>query len=138
MTPAFVLDCSVTLSWALKVEASAGSVAFLQSLDVGAAFVPALWIYEVVNVLAVSVRRQRLTAGEAEAFLAALAELKIIEDPDSAGMARTALMPLALQHGLTAYDAVYLELAIRLRLPLATHDAKLRNAAAAEGVALLP
>jgi predicted nucleic acid-binding protein len=45
------------------------------------------------------------------------------------------LVTLARDHRLSAYDAAYLELALRERLPIATTDRALREAATTAGVA---
>jgi predicted nucleic acid-binding protein len=98
--------------------------------------VPGLWVLEVTNALAVGERRGRLSAGEAAGALRLLARMPIQID-DRAGLPLAAdLLALARSHGLSAYDAAYLELALRLSCPLATLDRQLQAAAAAAGVAL--
>jgi predicted nucleic acid-binding protein len=95
-----------------------------------------LWAYEVGNGLVMAHRRRRITIQQVTDYLERLGELPITVDrlePEAV----LRLPTLALQYGLTAYDAAYLELAIRLRLPLATQDAALTRAMAESGVQLV-
>jgi predicted nucleic acid-binding protein len=101
------------------------------------AWVPGLWRLEVANILEMGVRRGRHDGVFRDATLADLALLPIHLDPETDRHAWGATMRLAARHKLTAYDAVYLELAQRRGLPLATLDTALRNAASSEGVILL-
>jgi predicted nucleic acid-binding protein len=94
-----------------------------------------LWHLELANTLVVGERRGRCTQAEATAFLARLAGLPIGVDPHTMAHAWADTIRLARTHTLSAYDAAYLELAIRQGLPLATLDARLATAAAAAGVA---
>ena len=98
---------------------------------------PALWLYEVVNATELAVRKGRITAEKADAFLESLADLPIeIENP---ALLRIFVSVRALvgQYKLTAYDTSYLELAIRHSLPIATSDKALAKAAQAAGVNLV-
>jgi predicted nucleic acid-binding protein len=106
----------------------------LERVGVEDAVVPAVWWFEVRNLLIANERRGRIDPAGTGMFLAHLARLPIAVDraPDS-GM----VMTLARQHGLTVYDAAYLEVALRLVLPLATLDRALAAAAPAAGVELL-
>ena len=99
--------------------------------------VPAHWLTEVANALQMGVRRGRFDAGRLEESLNALAELAISREP-SAFVSAVAAVLLASRHDLTVYDAAYLELALRQRLPLATLDRELAAAARREGVEVLP
>lgn len=135
---AFVLDCSIAIGWCFEDEASpAGDALLERTRDHGAA-VPALWHWEVANVLAMAVRKGRLAPGDAQARLSLLGALPITADPLGAARAFRETFLLAQMHALTSYDAAYLELAMRLGLPLATNDNALRAAAEAVGVPLLP
>lgn len=100
------------------------------------AVVPSLWRLEVANGLLAAVRRGRLTAARRDALLAALLDMDIAIDTETDLHAWSGTVRLAEAHGLTAYDAAYLELAQRRRLPLATLDAALAQAAREAGVAL--
>ncbi len=108
--------------------------AALERLTSVAAVVPALWWFEVRNLLVANERRGRIDPVGTANFLGDLAKLPITadRDPDSSN-----LLTLAREHGLTVYDAAYLELALRLALPLATLDRALAATATAAGVALL-
>ncbi len=105
--------------------------------NVEGAAVPALWLTEIGNVLLVNERRGRLTERQSAAFLPALSFLTITVDPARADAAFERTLPLARREKITTYDASYLELAIRLRLPMATRDVRLRDAASRNGVQFL-
>lgn len=131
---ALVLDCSVTLAWFLSESTSRDAAAVLDRVVEGGATVPLLWPLEVGNVLLVAERRNRIAPGARLHALRALSDLPITCDPEMPRYAWTEAMDLAVEHGLTLYDATYLELALRRNLPLATFDQALRAAAAAAGV----
>ncbi len=135
----FVLDNTVTMAWCFTGEATEFTETLLGRLAnlTDSAVVPALWLYEVVNVTEPAVRKGRITPEKADAFLESLADLPIeIEDPALARMF-VSVRALAGQYKLTAYDASYLELAIRHRLPIAASDNALTKAARAAGVDLV-
>jgi predicted nucleic acid-binding protein len=134
----FVLDSSVVLAWLLPDEASAAVDALADRLERESADVPAIWSLEVGNALLTAVRRTRITLVDVDASLAALAALPIHSDRTVGPAILNTIVALAARHGLTTYDASYIELAQRSRLPLATLDRKLREACAAAGVAVLP
>ena len=136
--PAFVLDGSVALAWYFADEQDAYADAVGLALPGTAAVVPALWHWEIANTLVVGERRGRSTEAQATAFLARLAGQPVVTDPDAAGHAWAETIRLARAHNLSAYDAAYLELAVRLSLPLATLDARLKAAAKAAGVSVYP
>jgi len=99
--------------------------------------VPILWRYEVSAVLALAQKNGIVQAAVTQAFLAALDALPITVDPASGGRVLSDVHQLAVAHGLTSYDAAYLELARRLGLPIATLDTDLAKACQTAGVALL-
>jgi predicted nucleic acid-binding protein len=131
---AFVLDCSVTMAWYFKDEADPYADAARTALGGVGAAVPALWPLEVANILALGERRKRSTEAEAAVWLGLLRRLPIRVDEETPARAWTDVLHVARRHGLSAYDAAYLELALRLGLPLATLDDRLKAAAAAAGV----
>lgn len=98
---------------------------------------PTLWRLEVANSLQMAVKRKRIDAAFRDASLADLALLNIHADPDTDRFAWGDTLRIAQGQGLTLYDAAYLELALRLSLPLATLDRDLQQAAKASGVAVL-
>jgi predicted nucleic acid-binding protein len=130
----FVVDASIALSWYLPGETSAVSEAAFARLRDADAIAPILWWFEIRNTLVISERRKRITPAQAIQILARLDELPLRLDaaPDS-----ETVLALARAHGLTVYDAAYLELALRLMVPLATLDRALIAAAPAAGVELL-
>ena len=91
----------------------------------------------MANVLLVNERRKKLSKAESERFLTLLQALPITVDEQTAQRAWSGTLGLARERDLSAYDGAYLELAVRLRLPLATIDDQLRKAAARAGVALV-
>lgn len=99
------------------------------------AVAPALWPLEVANAVLMGERRQRSTEAQAAKWLGNLSSLPITVDDETAARAWSDVLRLARAHRLSAYDAAYLELALRRGLPLATLDDQLKAAAAAVGVA---
>ncbi len=132
-----VLDSSAALAWVYSGETTDAIRQVFSGLMERGAWVPAIWRFEVANVLEMGVRRGRHDAAFRDATLADMAFLPITVDPETDRHAWSATLRLAERHALTVYDAAYLELAQRRGLPLATLDAELRRAAKAEGVILL-
>jgi len=132
-----VLDSSTALAWVLPSESSSESDALLDRVADAGAAVPGLWALETANTLLMAERRGRITVAERQEALSTLADLPIQVDPHTAGQAWTQTLTLAATHTLTVYDASYLELAIRLNLPLASLDQALRRAAGSCGVGLI-
>ena len=128
-----VIDASILAAWFLdeksdpRVEAAFDTAARVETRA------PSLFYYEIRNALLVSERRNRITEAMSAAFLRNLALLPIRLEPAGSD---ASLLALARNRKLTVYDAAYLELARRERLPLATVDRALEKAALAEGVAL--
>ena len=137
--PRLVLDCSVAAAWCFQDEATPALDALLDLLLVEGATVPPLWTLEVGNVLLGAVRRGRIARDMLHARLALLDMLPIETDSHGAGkMWRSNVLALADGEGLTFYDAIYLELAIRNGLGLASNDKALRQAAERRGVPVSP
>ncbi len=133
----FVLDTSVTMAWCFEDETTEATERLLDRLMTEGGMVPAIWSLEVANALLSAERRRRLTQEHARRFAHRLQELPITVDPGSMAWAFGAVLLLGREHGLTSYDAAYLELALRHGLPLATQDERLRVAAGRVGVPLL-
>jgi predicted nucleic acid-binding protein len=132
-----VLDASLALQWFLEDEADRKySLGILASLSGKRAVVPLLWFYEVGNGLLMAYRRKRIAMDQIEGFLTRLKNLPIEAAPQTSSELLE-LPALAHTHSLTNYDAAYLSLAIRFKLPLATTDSTLRRAAATAGVQIL-
>lgn len=131
----FVLDGSVTMAWFFRDETDAYAEAVEDSLAHAEAVVPTLWSLEVANTLVVGERRKRSTESQAATWLSYLRALPIVIDDETALRAWDDTLSLARAHQLSAYDAAYLELALRRSLPLASLDGRLKDAAATVGVA---
>ena len=135
----FVLDCSIAVSWCFEDEATPALDALLDRVQTEGALVPPLWTLELGNVLLGAARRHRLPREAMHERISLLDMLPI--ETDAAGVGpvwRGNVLALADIEGMTFYDAVYLELAIRRGLPLASADQALRQAGARRGVALAP
>ena len=131
-----VLDCSVAIAWLFEDEATRETEALAEQVAAAGAIVPSLWRLEIANVLLQAEKRVRLPAGGAGVRLEVLSDLPIVVDPQTDVRAWRETLTLARAHGLTVYDAAYLELALRKGLPLATRDAALIAAARVASVAL--
>jgi predicted nucleic acid-binding protein len=134
---AFVVDASIALAWCFADEATPAADALLDRLVDEEAAAPALWRLEVANALALAERRGRLTVAGVTRSVALLQRPAITIDAEGSERAFRELLDLARSERLTVYDATYLELALRLGVPLASKDLKLRKAAARLGLALL-
>ena len=130
---ALVVDASVTVAWLFDDEIEPRADRVLERLEQDGALVPHLWHLEVRNALLIAERRSRLPVGAVNDRLDSLWRLPIRtdEEPDL-----ESAFDLARAHGLSFYDALYLELAKRQNAELATLDRALDRAASAEGVAL--
>ncbi len=124
-----VLDASAALSWLFEDELD--DIAHAMAIDVAkkGAIVPALFRWEMQNILLASVRRSRITQEVMDARLDDLGALNLVTDVHILNTSFDVGISLARRFGLSAYDAAYLELAVRLGRPLMTRDAKLAKAA---------
>jgi predicted nucleic acid-binding protein len=134
---AFVLDASVALTWCFEDETTPATDAVLERLTDEEAAAPAIWRLEVANGLAMAERRGRLSVAALARSVALLQRLAVTIDGEGADRAFRDLLDLARSERLTVYDAAYLELALRLGVPLASKDTGLRTAGAKLGVSLL-
>lgn len=130
--PSFVLDNSVTMRWCFK-DGSPDDLAYangvLEILPNYLIVVPNLWHLEVANVLVRAELKNWITAEQRTKFISLLDEVNLKVDDKTAIYAMSRILDIARQNGLSTYDAAYLELALRLHIPLATLDKKLRSAA---------
>jgi predicted nucleic acid-binding protein len=133
----FVLDASVALAWHFEDEASEYADRVLDRLRQDDALVPALWALELANGLLVAERRGRLSAADVARIQGLTPDLPISVNDLSVEDALGPVLNLARAQGLSAYDATYLELAMREGLALATQDDDLRAAAGRVGVELV-
>ena len=130
MSEGFIADSSVGVAWAVPSQAGSATDDLLDAVAAGTPLVvPALWLLEVANALLVLLRRKKIRAPERDRALAALARLPLLVDEEGARLAFGPISALAAEHGLSVYDAAYLELAVRRKLPLASRDQALCQAA---------
>lgn len=129
-----VPDNSIILSWCLADENDPRAERAMQLVIDHGAVVPGIWWYELRNALVVNERRGRLGAADSRSTLADLREMRITIDHEHD---EALLLDLSRQHELSVYDAAYLEVALRLGLPLASLDRRLCGAASACDIALL-
>ena len=134
----FVLDASIVLTWCLPDEESQKAEKISERIALGdKPMVPAFWRHEVLNALLVGEKRKRLTGELVQAFIQDLERVPTEVDTPAAGTVFHLTQELCRKHGLTAYDAAYLELAMRHRIALATADDALERAARAAGVEIV-
>jgi len=128
----FVVDNSVVSGWYLAKQATPYTDAVLDKLRHDTAIVPPLWELELANVARTAVKRSTVTDDEARLAVSFVLSLPI--SVDRAVVPPERVLSLALTYDLTAYDAAYLELALRLKLPIAAKDGALKEAAEKAGV----
>ncbi len=133
----FVLDASVALAWCFEDEATPFVDRLLARLETEEATAPAIWPLEVANGIRSAERRGRIDERELPALAQLLLALPIRIEEIPLDAALKDVLPLARALGLSAYDAAYVELAIRRAAPLATIDDALARAATAAGAELL-
>ena len=132
----FVLDTSVTMAWCFDDESDPYADAVLESLAENTALAPGIWLLEVSNVLVVAERRKRMTKANSVRFQELLGELSIQVEHATKQRIFGENLDLAREQNLSAYDAAYLDLAMRAGCPIATLDNALREAATRCGIAL--
>jgi predicted nucleic acid-binding protein len=130
----FVLDCSVTMAWCFDDEATPYTDGVRDCLADHQAVVPSIWPLEAANAAIMGERRKRLDEARSSRFFVLLQALPIVVDDETSSRAYSDVVHLARNYRLSAYDAAYLELAIRRGLPLACLDGKLKTAATSAGV----
>jgi predicted nucleic acid-binding protein len=133
----WVLDASVTMTWCFESERTAYTEGLLDRAGSSPSVVPQVWAWEVANVLVLALRRKRIDRTQRNRFLSMLETLLIHADDLKGLKVFAPVLAVAEEYGLTAYDASYLELSLRMGLPLATMDTQLQAAARKAGVVLL-
>ena len=133
-----VVDASVALAWGLPDEQSEYSDAVFDQVQDSTIWVTAIWSLEIANSVLMGERKRRFGEAETLRFFEMIESLNVAVDPLNLTETLERIVPLAREHQLTAYDASYLELALRKRLPLATLDQRLAKAATRAGVATCP
>jgi predicted nucleic acid-binding protein len=130
-----VLDASVVLAWSFKDEVSPYATFIVRSIKNARAVAPIIWPLEINNALTSAVRRDRIDELVANRIRNTLDRLPVDIDSEIAvASLGQSILRLGIEHGLSAYDASYLELAMRRGLPLATQDERLMRAAAMAGI----
>lgn len=137
MTASFIIDCSITMAWLFADERTAETESIQERLILESVLVPSHWYLEVANVLVMAEKRKRISAADSTQFVQLLETLDIVSDSELGAETFDILIPLCRSHGLTSYDAAYLDLAMRRQLPLATLDDELRRAAVSVGIPVL-
>lgn len=133
-----VIDASLTIAaFAEERDTVAAQVVMAEAMRRGA-WVPSLWKLEVANVLRIMVIRKRAEASFPDQVLAALSDMPIMIDLETADRAWSETLALSREQDLTPYDAAYLELAVRRGAALATLDMRLAAAARRRGIEVLP
>jgi predicted nucleic acid-binding protein len=132
----FVLDCSVAMAWCFPDEAGPYSESVLEALAGSGAVVPSIWPLEVANVLLSAERRGRITLAQTRRFVELLQALPITVDEIRPSIAWDGVLSLGREQRLSAYDAAYLELAMREGVPIATLDESMINAARHCGISI--
>ena len=133
----FVVDASVTLAWCFEDERDPAADWVFDHLQVEDAVAPTIWPLEVANSLLAAERRGRISSSRATQLVRFVRQLPISVDSADARSSMSEIVDLARAQGLSAYDASYAHLALRVGLPLATLDARLRLACEDLGVPLV-
>ena len=136
MLPSFVIDASVILAWHDPRENNAYADGVLDCLEKETAITPPLCCFEVNNVFRLFEKKELITSLDLEKAVAFVDNLPILRDETSVGFSMPLVLRLSREYGLTIYDACYLELAVRLNLPLASLDNDLVKAAKTAGIKL--
>jgi predicted nucleic acid-binding protein len=128
------IDASVTLAWCFPDEASNYADSVLLALENQTVIVPTIWAVEITNALLVGERRKRIRQPEIRRFVDLLKGLSVVEERQKFAETVSNVLPLAREYDLSAYDAAYLDVAIRHEIPLATLDAAMQKACTAAGI----
>ena len=129
-----VIDASVGLAWCFPDEASDYADRVLVALKGYTILVPALWATEITNAVLVAERRKRIRQPEIRRFVELLGDLTVVMDSQTVTDSIGNILPLGREFGLSAYDAAYLDVAMRHGVPLATLDGNLRKAGRKAGI----
>lgn len=133
-----VIDASIAMTWFLDDETTPGTDDVFLRVRLEGGLAPSLWPLEMANAFRTAVRKRRMSLEKRQADLSLLSKLSIEIRLGTHEQAWTSILALSDKHNMTPYDAAYLELAVRERLPLASLDKELLAAARAESVEVLP
>ena len=129
-----MIDASLALAWCFPDEASEYADGVLVALEGRTVMVPRVWALEITNAVLVAERRKRVKQADVRRFVELLGGLTLIEQSQTAIDTVSSVLPLARQYSLSAYDAAYLDVAIRQGAPLATLDSTLEKAGRSAGI----
>ncbi len=129
-----MVDASVALAWCFPDEASDYADSVLPALEHQTIVVPAIWPVEVTNALLVGERRKRIRLPDIRRFIELLKGFNIFEEVQPVSESVSNILPFARDYHLSAYDAAYLDVAVRREIPLATLDGDLQKAARIAGI----
>jgi predicted nucleic acid-binding protein len=129
-----VIDASVPLAWCFPDEASTYADDILVALEGHSILVPTLWPIEITNALLVAERRQRIKQSAIRRFVELLNGLTVVMASQSITESVSNILPLAREYSLSAYDAAYLDVALRHGAPMATLDKNLQKAGLKAGI----
>ena len=132
-----VVDASFAAAWCFADEATRETQLVFESVQLHGMVVPSLWYLEMANLLRTAERRERISMEDSDKQLSLLSMLIVKTDATTPAIAWNAILVIARKHRLTIYDATYLELASRLKLPLASRDKLLISAAQQHGVEII-
>ncbi len=133
-----IADISVVLSWLFEEEQTKDALEVLRRIEKDEMLVPPLWWSELENGILMGERRGRKSPVETAAFLKLVRSLTIHTDDAPPHRVSDDILQIGRDHQLTAYDATYVELAVRQGVPLATFDVAIRKRAPILGIKLLP
>lgn len=129
-----MIDASLALAWCFPDEASEYADGVLVALEGRTVMVPPVWALEITNAVLVAERRKRAKLADVRRFVELLGGLTIIEQSQTVIDTVSSVLPLARQYGLSAFDAAYLDVAVRQGAPLATLDSTLERAGRSAGI----
>jgi predicted nucleic acid-binding protein len=129
-----VIDASVALAWCFPDEASDYADSVMLAVENQTIVVPAIWAVEIANALLVGERRKRIRQPEVRRFIDLIKGLSVVEDGQPFADSVSNILPLAREYDLSAYDAAYLDVAVRHEIPLATFDRALQRACTLAGI----
>jgi predicted nucleic acid-binding protein len=128
------VDASVALAWCFPDEASDYADSVLVAVENQTVIVPAIWAVEITNALRVGERRKRIRQPDVRRFIELVNGLRVVEDGQLFADTASNILPLAREYDLSAYDAAYLDVAVRHEIPLATLDGALQKACKTAGI----
>ncbi|MBA4064878.1 MAG: VapC toxin family PIN domain ribonuclease [Isosphaera sp.] len=132
----FVMDATVPAAWLFTTTGSAYTSGVLGRIQALGSCVPGWWTLDLVAALRAGERQGLRSAAEVDRFLSPLPQFRIYVEDDTPALAWPDIISVSRRQRVSVERAAYLELALRLSLPLATNDPALTRAAAAAGAPL--